>query len=100
MGGKNTFYIVDLTQPFGQASAVTNVTWVSSDTDITACKMKGKQGWQCQNFVQVVLKSHATDRLLACGTNAWAPMCRNFQVNAKCLKWLAVQYLSCFSVLR
>ncbi|XP_038046703.1 semaphorin-1A-like [Patiria miniata] len=78
LGGKNTFFIMELAQPFGQASAIRTFSWVPDTSDINSCTMKGKQEWQCQNFVQVVLMNNQTDRLLVCGTNAWAPLCRNF----------------------
>ncbi|XP_038079299.1 semaphorin-1A-like isoform X30 [Patiria miniata] len=81
LGGKNMFFIMNLTQPFGQSSAIRNVSWVSETSVIDSCEMKGKQGWQCQNFVQVVLMNNETNRLLVCGTNAWAPLCRYFSPN-------------------
>ena len=81
LGAKNKFYIVDLSQPFGELAAVTVRTWNSSRSDTNSCLMKGKQNWQCQNFIQVVLKNDGENRLMVCGTNAWAPQCRYYQVN-------------------
>ncbi|XP_022099688.1 semaphorin-1A-like isoform X6 [Acanthaster planci] len=82
LGGKNVFYILDLTQPFGRPEAALNISWVSTQVDVDGCTMKGKQSWQCQNFIQVVLVNNATNRLLVCGTNAWSPACRNYQPNS------------------
>ncbi|XP_033633768.1 semaphorin-1A-like isoform X7 [Asterias rubens] len=82
LGAKNKFYIVDLSQPFGELAAVTVRTWNSSRSDTNSCLMKGKQNWQCQNFIQVVLKNDGENRLMVCGTNAWAPQCRYYQPNS------------------
>jgi semaphorin 6 len=82
LGGKNVFYIIDLARPLDQREAVRNFSWVSDTRDVDGCTMKGKQNWQCQNFIQVVLVNNATGRLLVCGTNAWSPACRNYEANS------------------
>ncbi len=79
LGAESMFHIVDLSEPIGTGSAITNMTWDSTLSDISSCTMKGKQDWQCKNFIQVVLQNNATNRLMVCGTNAWAPQCRYYQ---------------------
>lgn len=50
--------------------------WVSSNETIEQCKLKGQSAEDCHNYITVLHKNK--DQLLACGTNAFAPLCRHY----------------------
>lgn len=52
--------------------------WYSSDDDITMCKMKGKSEEECQNYIRVLARK-SEDTIFVCGTNAFKPLCRQYQ---------------------
>jgi len=81
VGGKNVFYVFDMNDRLGDAiNDARTYIWPASHVAIERCTMKGtrKREW-CQNYVRVLLRNDVTGRLLACGTNAGAPLCRYFE---------------------
>lgn len=55
------------------------LAWYSPPDDIRMCQMKGKDDENCQNYIRILAKSGANS-LLVCGTNAFKPVCRNYDV--------------------
>ncbi|KAL8194270.1 UNVERIFIED_CONTAM: Semaphorin-5A, partial [Gekko kuhli] len=51
------------------------VEWQCDETTKKACYSKGKSKEECQNYIRVLLVGG--DRLFACGTNAFTPICTN-----------------------
>ncbi|KAF7240448.1 Semaphorin-5A [Varanus komodoensis] len=51
------------------------VEWNCDEATKKACYSKGKSKEECQNYIRVLLISG--DRLFACGTNAFTPICTN-----------------------
>uniref|UniRef100_T1IUH4 Semaphorin-1A n=1 Tax=Strigamia maritima TaxID=126957 RepID=T1IUH4_STRMM len=51
--------------------------WYSMDAHVNLCQLKGKFEDDCQNYIRVLLKHD--NGLFICGTNAYKPMCRNYQ---------------------
>uniref|UniRef100_A0A8C5SQ37 Semaphorin-2A n=1 Tax=Laticauda laticaudata TaxID=8630 RepID=A0A8C5SQ37_LATLA len=56
-------------------SLIQGVEWRCDETTIKACYSKGKSTEECQNYIRVLLIGG--DRLFACGTNAFTPICTN-----------------------
>jgi semaphorin 6 len=56
------------------------LSWYSPDMDVKMCQVKGKDDENCQNYIRILAKSGGSS-LLVCGTNAFKPMCRNYDVH-------------------
>lgn len=52
--------------------------WYSSEDDVNMCRMKGKSEEECQNYIRVLARK-SEDVILVCGTNAFKPLCRQYQ---------------------
>ncbi|OQR67323.1 semaphorin-5A-like, partial [Tropilaelaps mercedesae] len=50
--------------------------WFSTNETIQQCLRKGQSTLDCRNYVTVLHRTN--DSLLACGTNAFAPLCRRY----------------------
>ncbi|KAF2353568.1 Thrombospondin type-1 (TSP1) repeat [Trinorchestia longiramus] len=48
-------------------------SWTSDSNSVRMCELKGQDGYHCHNFVTLLARHH--DKLLACGTNAFKPLC-------------------------
>jgi semaphorin 6 len=55
------------------------LTWFSNEHDAKMCVMKGKDEENCQNYIRIMAKT-AAGRLLLCGTNAFKPVCREYNI--------------------
>ncbi|OQV17154.1 Semaphorin-1A [Hypsibius exemplaris] len=76
VGARNLIYNISL--PLLQENQ--KIEWPSSPDTIKICLEKGKSSDECQNYVRVLIKKSHGD-LLVCGTNAYSPMCRDYQLN-------------------
>ncbi|XP_064416629.1 sema domain, transmembrane domain (TM), and cytoplasmic domain, (semaphorin) 6C isoform X2 [Latimeria chalumnae] len=56
------------------------LTWKTTNQDITRCAVKGKSHDECYNYIKVLVQKNSTT-LFACGTNAFNPMCRSYQIS-------------------
>ncbi|XP_022239164.1 semaphorin-1A-like isoform X5 [Limulus polyphemus] len=73
VGAKNIVYNISL----ATLQEKKRLEWYSSDDDIHVCRVKGKSEEECQNYIRVLaLKSNNV--LFVCGTNAYKPVCRDY----------------------
>ncbi|XP_076334612.1 LOW QUALITY PROTEIN: semaphorin-1A-like [Tachypleus tridentatus] len=73
VGAKNIVYNISL----ATLQEKKRLEWYSSDEDIHTCRVKGKSEEECQNYIRVLaLKSNNV--LFVCGTNAYKPVCRDY----------------------
>ncbi|KAL7041760.1 hypothetical protein ACKWTF_000880 [Chironomus riparius] len=73
VGGRNVIYnlsIHDLTEQ-------NRVLWHSTEDDIKMCLIKGKDEESCQNYIRILTITNP-GTLLACGTNAYRPVCHYY----------------------
>ncbi|CAG7826149.1 unnamed protein product, partial [Allacma fusca] len=54
--------------------------WYSEEEDVQMCITKGKEMENCQNYIRV-LNVVGPGRILVCGTNAYKPRCRHYQLS-------------------
>ncbi|XP_066142408.1 semaphorin-1A isoform X1 [Euwallacea fornicatus] len=78
LGGRNVVYNLTLSDLTEQQRLI----WFSNEHDAKMCVMKGKDEENCQNYIRIMAKSAPT-RLLLCGTNAFKPICREYNVLSK-----------------
>ncbi|XP_030745148.1 semaphorin-1A-like, partial [Sitophilus oryzae] len=64
---------------FSNLNEQQRLIWFSNEHDAKMCVMKGKDEENCQNYIRIMAKS-AQGRLLLCGTNAFKPICREYNV--------------------
>ncbi|VDK44696.1 unnamed protein product [Anisakis simplex] len=55
-----------------------SIKWPSKKSVLNECLMKGKSKDACHNFVRVLAKDDRSSGVLVCGTNAFQPMCRQY----------------------
>ncbi|XP_053103440.1 semaphorin-5A isoform X1 [Hemicordylus capensis] len=60
-------------------SLIQDVKWHCDEATKKACYSKGKSKEECQNYIRVLLIGG--NRLFACGTNAFTPICTNRTLN-------------------
>ncbi|XP_060861952.1 semaphorin-1A-like [Metopolophium dirhodum] len=53
--------------------------WNSSEANYEMCQLKGKSEDDCQNYIRVAYKKN-DEELFVCGTNAFHPMCKIFNL--------------------
>ncbi|KAF0305032.1 Semaphorin-1A [Amphibalanus amphitrite] len=53
--------------------------WPSNASTVELCKLKGKPEVDCQNYIRVLAKKD-DGGLFVCGTNAFSPICRHYQI--------------------
>ncbi|KAK0425635.1 hypothetical protein QR680_009297 [Steinernema hermaphroditum] len=53
------------------------VNWTSPEPTVVECQMKGKSHEECHNYIRVMLRTR--DGAVVCGTNAFAPKCREYE---------------------
>ncbi|CAH1364920.1 unnamed protein product [Tenebrio molitor] len=75
VGGRNLVYNLSLSDLNQQQK----LTWFSNEHDAKMCVMKGKDEENCQNYIRIMAKT-AAGRLLLCGTNAFKPVCREYNI--------------------
>lgn len=81
IGDRDSLYQVDLEPPTSsELRYQRKLTWRSNPSDISVCRMKGKQEGECRNFVKVLLlRDNST--LFVCGSNAFNPVCANYSTD-------------------
>ncbi|KAK7073998.1 receptor activity protein [Halocaridina rubra] len=76
---KNIVYnisIHNLQENFSQ-----RIIWFSREQDSDVCFNKGKSVDECQNYIRVLAKE-GEGKFLVCGTNAYKPLCRQYEQQA------------------
>ncbi|XP_050541171.1 semaphorin-1A-like [Daktulosphaira vitifoliae] len=53
--------------------------WSSSEANYQMCQLKGKSEDDCQNYIRVAFKKN-NEELFVCGTNAFHPMCKVYNL--------------------
>ncbi|VVC34315.1 WD40/YVTN repeat-like-containing domain,Sema domain,PSI domain [Cinara cedri] len=53
--------------------------WNSSEANYEMCQLKGKSEDDCQNYIRVAFKMN-NEEMFVCGTNAFHPMCKMFNL--------------------
>ncbi|NXA83639.1 SEM6C protein, partial [Thryothorus ludovicianus] len=56
-----------------------HLTWETQDRE--NCAMRGRRQDECHNYIRVLVPRDA-ETLLACGTNAFSPLCRTYQLQS------------------
>ncbi|XP_004706622.1 semaphorin-6A isoform X1 [Echinops telfairi] len=80
IAARDHIYTVDIdTSHAEEIYCSKKLTWKSRQADVDTCRMKGKHKDECHNFIKVLLKKNE-DTLFVCGTNAFNPSCRNYQM--------------------
>lgn len=74
VGARNIVYNISLSS----LQEKKRLEWFSAEEDISLCRLKGKSEDECQNYIRVLARK-SEDTILVCGTNAFKPMCRNYQ---------------------
>lgn len=75
IGGRNVVYNLSLSDLTEQQ----RLTWFAAEQDAKMCVMKGKDEENCQNYIRIMAKT-SEGRLLLCGTNAFKPQCREYNI--------------------
>ncbi|XP_048374785.1 semaphorin-6C [Sphaerodactylus townsendi] len=79
IAARDHVYAFDLRRTKDDFSPTRHLTWKTQD--MVNCAMRGKLRNECYNYIKVlVLKNNQT--LLACGTNAFNPMCRAYKIGS------------------
>ncbi|XP_015594724.1 semaphorin-1A isoform X2 [Cephus cinctus] len=78
IGARNAIYNISL-HDLTENHADKRVLWSSSEAHRELCYLKGRSEDECQNYVRVFGRQ-GPDRFLACGTNAYKPLCRQFKI--------------------
>ncbi|XP_056356255.1 semaphorin-6D isoform X5 [Oenanthe melanoleuca] len=79
--GRDQVYTVNLNEvPKSEVIPSKKLTWRSKQQDRENCAMKGKHKDECHNFIKVFVPRN-DEMVFVCGTNAFNPMCRYYQLN-------------------
>ncbi|KAM8920771.1 semaphorin-6C [Pelodytes ibericus] len=77
IAARDHVYAIDLRKAKETITADRYITWKTQD--MGNCAIKGKPRDECYNYIKVlVLKNDQS--LIACGTNSFNPMCRNYKI--------------------
>ncbi|XP_068271004.1 semaphorin-6C isoform X3 [Nyctibius grandis] len=79
VAARDHIYAFDLGQDRGTLYPQRHVTWEAQDRE--NCAMRGRRQDECHNYIRVLVPRDA-GTLLACGTNAFSPLCRTYQVSS------------------
>ncbi|CAG0903903.1 unnamed protein product [Cyprideis torosa] len=78
IGGRNAIFNVSLQD----LTLRSTLDWSVSETDAFNCYRKGRsQDLDCHNYIRVLLLL-PNGNIFSCGTNAFAPVCREFYITA------------------
>ncbi|XP_063001786.1 semaphorin-6C isoform X2 [Elgaria multicarinata webbii] len=78
IAARDHVYAFDLRRTKDDFSPIRHLTWRTQD--MGKCAMRGKLQNECYNYIKVlVLKNNQS--LLACGTNAFNPVCRTYKIS-------------------
>ncbi|XP_064932522.1 semaphorin-6D isoform X8 [Columba livia] len=81
IAGRDQVYTVNLNEvPKSEVTPSKRLTWRSRQQDRENCAMKGKHKDECHNFIKVFVPRN-DEMVFVCGTNAFNPMCRYYQLN-------------------
>ncbi|XP_074422676.1 semaphorin-6C isoform X1 [Larus michahellis] len=78
VAARDHIYAFDLGQDKGTLYPERHLTWETRDRE--NCAMRGRLQDECHNYIRVLVPRDA-GTLLACGTNAFSPLCRTYQVS-------------------
>ncbi|KAM4644533.1 semaphorin-6C [Amazona ochrocephala] len=79
VAARDHIYAFDLGQDKGTLYPERHLTWEPRDR--ANCAMRGRLQDECHNYIRVLVPRDA-GTLLACGTNAFSPVCRTYQVSS------------------
>ncbi|XP_064257456.1 semaphorin-6C isoform X3 [Passer domesticus] len=79
VAARDHIYAFDLRQDRGSLYPERHLTWETQDRE--NCAMRGRRQDECHNYIRVLVPRDA-ETLLACGTNAFSPLCRTYQVSS------------------
>ncbi|XP_069650266.1 semaphorin-6C isoform X4 [Haliaeetus albicilla] len=79
VAARDHIYAFDLGQDKGMLYPERHLTWETQDRE--NCAMRGRLQDECHNYIRVLVPRDA-GTLLACGTNAFSPLCRTYQVSS------------------
>ncbi|KAM3657224.1 semaphorin-6C [Ammospiza maritima maritima] len=79
VAARDHIYAFDLRQDKGTLYPERHLTWETQDRQ--NCAMRGRRQDECHNYIRVLVPRDA-ETLLACGTNAFSPLCRTYQVSS------------------
>ncbi|NWZ34949.1 SEM6C protein, partial [Brachypodius atriceps] len=79
VAARDHIYAFDLGQDKGKLYPERHLTWETQDRE--NCAMRGRRQDECHNYIRVLVPRDA-ETLLACGTNAFSPLCRIYQVSS------------------
>ncbi|XP_061872356.1 semaphorin-6C [Colius striatus] len=79
VAARDHIYAFDLGQDEGLLYPERHLTWEPRDRE--NCAMRGRLQDECHNYIRVLVPRDA-GTLLACGTNAFSPRCRTYQVSS------------------
>ncbi|XP_075593193.1 semaphorin-6C isoform X2 [Balearica regulorum gibbericeps] len=79
VAARDHIYAFDLGQDRGTLYPERHLTWETRDRE--NCAMRGRLQDECHNYIRVLVPRDA-GTLLACGTNAFSPLCRTYQVSS------------------
>ncbi|KAM3825219.1 semaphorin-6C isoform 1-T1 [Vipera latastei] len=78
VAARDHVFAFDLGQTTGSFSLKRQLTWKTQDME--NCAVRGKLRDECYNYIKVLVPKN--DRsLLACGTNAFHPVCRTYKIS-------------------
>ncbi|KAM4755751.1 semaphorin-6C isoform 1-T1 [Cyanocitta cristata] len=79
VAARDHIYAFELGQDKGTLYPERHLTWEPQDRE--NCAMRGRRQDECHNYIRVLVPRDA-ETLLACGTNAFSPLCRTYQVSS------------------
>ncbi|NXE98681.1 SEM6C protein, partial [Menura novaehollandiae] len=79
VAARDRIYAFDLGQDKRTLYPERHLTWETQDRE--NCAMRGRRQDECHNYIRVLVPRDA-ETLLACGTNAFSPLCRTYQVRS------------------
>ncbi|XP_061462874.1 semaphorin-6C isoform X2 [Rhineura floridana] len=79
IAARDHVYAFDLQQTKDDFAPKRHLTWKTQDME--NCAMRGKLRNECYNYIKVLVPKNA-ETLLACGTNAFNPMCRTYKISS------------------
>ncbi|GAB0201093.1 semaphorin-6C [Grus japonensis] len=79
VAARDHIYAFDLGRDRGTLYPERHLTWETRDRE--NCAMRGRLQDECHNYIRVLVPRDA-GTLLACGTNAFSPLCRTYQVSS------------------
>ncbi|XP_044305001.1 semaphorin-6C [Varanus komodoensis] len=79
IAARDHVYAFDLRRTKDDFSPIRHLTWRTQD--MGKCAMRGKLQSECYNYIKVLVPKN-DQTLLACGTNAFNPVCRTYKISS------------------